>query len=48
MIVRKPIADWAKDKYFAGGLTYSGHPLARVRGRLDRGLPGGGHRRARC
>jgi taurine--2-oxoglutarate transaminase len=28
MIVRKPIADWVKDKYFAGGLTYSGHPLA--------------------
>src|SRR6186997_3093129 len=28
MIVRKPIADWARDKYFAGGLTYSGHPLA--------------------
>jgi taurine--2-oxoglutarate transaminase len=28
MIVRKPIADWVRDKYFAGGLTYSGHPLA--------------------
>jgi taurine---2-oxoglutarate transaminase len=28
MIVRKPIADWVNDKYFAGGLTYSGHPLA--------------------
>jgi taurine---2-oxoglutarate transaminase len=28
MIVRKPIADWLRDKYFAGGLTYSGHPLA--------------------
>ena len=28
MIVRKPIADWVQDKYFAGGLTYSGHPLA--------------------
>src|SRR2546428_12690177 len=27
MIVRKPIADWVRDKYFAGGLTYSGHPL---------------------
>src|SRR5437764_5423994 len=26
--VRKPIADWMRDKYFAGGLTYSGHPLA--------------------
>jgi taurine---2-oxoglutarate transaminase len=28
MVVRKPIADWVRDKYFAGGLTYSGHPLA--------------------
>ena len=28
MIVRKPIADWVRDQYFAGGLTYSGHPLA--------------------
>src|SRR5881296_3341688 len=28
MIVRKAIADWVRDKYFAGGLTYSGHPLA--------------------
>jgi taurine---2-oxoglutarate transaminase len=28
MIVRKHIAEWARDKYFAGGLTYSGHPLA--------------------
>src|SRR5213593_80466 len=28
MVVREPIADWVRDKYFAGGLTYSGHPLA--------------------
>jgi taurine--2-oxoglutarate transaminase len=28
MVVREPIADWMRDKYFAGGLTYSGHPLA--------------------
>jgi taurine---2-oxoglutarate transaminase len=28
MVVSKPIADWVRDKYFAGGLTYSGHPLA--------------------
>ncbi len=28
MVVRKPIADWVQDKMFAGGLTYSGHPLA--------------------
>ena len=28
MVVSQPIADWVRDKYFAGGLTYSGHPLA--------------------
>src|SRR5215216_4712518 len=28
MIVREPIADWIRGRYFAGGLTYSGHPLA--------------------
>src|SRR5690242_14237949 len=28
MAVREPIAHWLRDKYFAGGLTYSGHPLA--------------------
>src|ERR687894_522554 len=28
MIVSEPIADWVRDKFFAGGLTYSGHPLA--------------------
>ncbi len=28
MSVREPIAAWLRDKYFAGGLTYSGHPLA--------------------
>jgi taurine--2-oxoglutarate transaminase len=28
MIIRDEIADWVRDKYFAGGLTYSGHPLA--------------------
>ncbi len=28
MVVREPLAAWARDKYFAGGLTYSGHPLA--------------------
>jgi taurine--2-oxoglutarate transaminase len=28
MVVREPIARWARGKYFAGGLTYSGHPLA--------------------
>src|SRR6266540_4327219 len=28
MIVREPIAEWVRSQYFAGGLTYSGHPLA--------------------
>jgi taurine--2-oxoglutarate transaminase len=28
MVVRDPVAEWVKDKFFAGGLTYSGHPLA--------------------
>src|SRR5881628_1800977 len=27
MVVREPIAAWVRDKMFAGGLTYSGHPL---------------------
>jgi taurine--2-oxoglutarate transaminase len=28
MVVREPIAEWARSRYFAGGLTYSGHPIA--------------------
>src|SRR5919199_5369101 len=28
MIINEKISDWVKDKYFAGGLTYSGHVLA--------------------
>ena len=28
MIFRKRLADWVRDKYFPGGLTYAGHPLA--------------------
>jgi taurine--2-oxoglutarate transaminase len=28
MSVREPIAEWVRSKYFGGGLTYSGHPLA--------------------
>jgi taurine---2-oxoglutarate transaminase len=28
MAIREPIADWVRGQYFAGGLTYSGHPLA--------------------
>jgi taurine--2-oxoglutarate transaminase len=28
MTISEKIADWVRDRYFAGGLTYSGHPLA--------------------
>jgi taurine---2-oxoglutarate transaminase len=28
MVVSEPIAAWVRDRFFAGGLTYSGHPLA--------------------
>jgi len=28
MAVREPIAEWIRGRYFASGLTYSGHPLA--------------------
>src|SRR5215510_4079386 len=28
MVINEKIADWVRDKYFAGGLTYSGHVLA--------------------
>jgi taurine---2-oxoglutarate transaminase len=28
MIVRRPIREWLENRVFAGGLTYSGHPLA--------------------
>jgi taurine---2-oxoglutarate transaminase len=28
MVISEKLADWVQDKYFAGGLTYSGHPLA--------------------
>src|SRR5438874_7927470 len=28
MAIREPIAEWLRGRYFAGGLTYSGHPLA--------------------
>src|SRR5581483_9469158 len=28
MIVREHVAEFMRDKFFAGGLTYSGHPLA--------------------
>ncbi len=46
MIINQKLADWVQDKYFAGGLTYSRpHPRLRLRDRVDRGVPGGGHRR---
>ncbi len=28
MVISQALADWVRDKPFAGGLTYSGHPLA--------------------
>jgi taurine--2-oxoglutarate transaminase len=28
MILSQKLSDWVRDQYFAGGLTYSGHPLA--------------------
>jgi taurine---2-oxoglutarate transaminase len=28
MIVNEQLSDWVSDRFFAGGLTYSGHPLA--------------------
>jgi taurine--2-oxoglutarate transaminase len=28
MTVSEPISEWVRDKFLAGGLTYSGHPLA--------------------
>ncbi|HEX2161047.1 MAG TPA: aminotransferase class III-fold pyridoxal phosphate-dependent enzyme [Thermoleophilaceae bacterium] len=28
MVVREPVAAWARESFFPGGLTYSGHPLA--------------------
>src|SRR3954453_21062943 len=28
MVVSEPVAEWVKTRYFAGGLTYAGHPLA--------------------
>jgi taurine--2-oxoglutarate transaminase len=28
MVVREHVGEWLRDKFFAGGLTYSGHPLA--------------------
>ena len=28
MIIRKSLAEWVRSRYFPGGLTYAGHPLA--------------------
>ena len=48
MTVREHVYQAIKDKFFAGGLTYSGHPLACAAARrVDRGVQGRGHRRER-
>ena len=48
MVVSEPIAEWLNDKYLAGGLTYSGHPLACAAGvASDRRVPRGEDRRER-
>ena len=28
MVINQRLSDWVQNQYFAGGLTYSGHPLA--------------------
>jgi taurine--2-oxoglutarate transaminase len=28
MTIREPLADWVRGRFFPGGLTYAGHPLA--------------------
>ena len=28
MVISRELAEWVRDRFFAGGLTYSGHPLA--------------------
>src|SRR5215468_4396071 len=38
MIISEQIADWVRDKPFAGGLTYSGHPLACASGVASIGI----------
>ncbi len=48
MTVRDHVYDAIKDRFFAGGLTYSGHPLACASGVASiEDLPRGGHRRER-
>ena len=48
MTVRDHVYDAIKDRFFAGGLTYSGHPLACAAGVASiEDLPRGGHRRER-
>ena len=43
MVVRRPIADWVRSQYFAGGPDLLGASTRlRVRRRVDRGFPGGG------
>jgi taurine--2-oxoglutarate transaminase len=38
MVVNEKIRDWIRDKPFAGGLTYSGHPLACASGVASIGI----------
>jgi taurine--2-oxoglutarate transaminase len=38
MVVRTPIREWLEENYFAGGLTYSGHPLACAAGVASIGI----------
>jgi len=38
MVVSAPIVEWLQDKYLAGGLTYSGHPLACAAGVASIGI----------
>jgi taurine---2-oxoglutarate transaminase len=38
MVVNEKLRDWVRDKPFAGGLTYSGHPLACASGAASIGI----------
>jgi len=38
MVVNEPVAAWLQDVYLAGGLTYSGHPLACASGVASIGI----------
>src|SRR3954452_19545329 len=38
MSIREPLADWVRDTFFPGGLTYAGHPLACASGVASIGI----------